>query len=51
MRPMHKPGDTTVTRYEQYAITRLEEAPELGDLIAYDSPYQFPQDVIGNKRR
>ncbi len=51
MRVMKQPHDTTVDRYEQYASLKIQEAPELGSLIAYDSPYQFPQDVIGNKRR
>lgn len=51
MQLMRKPGDTTATRNIQYAAIRLQEEPELGDLIAYDSPYQFPEEVIGNKRR
>jgi hypothetical protein len=48
---MQEPGDTTATKNIKYAAIRLQEEPELGDLIAYDSPYQFPEEVIGNKRR
>ena len=46
-----KTPNSTAEQYEQYAMIRMQEAPELGDLIAYDSPYQFPEDVIGNKRK
>ena len=42
---------TTVEKYELYAMAKMEETPELGSLVVYDSPYQFPQDVIGNKRK
>lgn len=42
---------SSIRRYEQYAALKLQDAPELGDLIAYDSPYHFPEDVIGNKRK
>ena len=51
MQAISRIGDTTVKKYEQYAMLKMQEAPELGDLIAYDSPYQFPEDVIGNKRK
>lgn len=37
--------------YEKYALLKMEEAQELGNIMIYDSPYQFPYDVIGNKRR
>ena len=30
---------------------RMEEAPELGDLVAFESRYNFPEDVIGNRRK
>ena len=43
--------DTTVDKYEKYAMVKMQEAPELGDLIVYDTPYEFPEDVIGNKRK
>ena len=51
MQSMSQVNSSTVKQYEQYAYLKLQETPELGDLIAYDSPYQFPEDVIGNKRK
>jgi len=42
---------TTVERIETYAKIKIDETPELGDLIAFESSYQFPEDVIGNKRK
>jgi hypothetical protein len=40
-----------VEKYEKYTMVRIEEeAPELGNIVVYDSPYQFPNDIIGNKR-
>ena len=34
-----------------YALEGVQEHQELGDVIEYASPYQFPYPVIGNKRR
>ena len=45
-----KPQNTS-EKYEQYAMYRIQENTKLGDIAIYDSPYQFPNDVIGNKRR
>ena len=42
---------TTVEKMESYAKVKMDEAPELGDLVAFESRYNFPEDVIGNKRK